>query len=126
MSTKSILITGGTGYVGGRLIPLLREREDIQLRLMARNPDYLRARVGSEIEITHGDVMDPDSLADSLEGIDIALYLIHSMGSGSDFEDEDRRAAHNFAIAAKKAKVKRIVYLGGLGAETENLSKHLR
>lgn len=126
MSTKRILITGGTGYVGGRLIPLLREREDIQLRLMARNPDYLRARVGSEIEITHGDVMDPDSLADSLEGIDIALYLIHSMGSGSDFEDEDRRAAHNFAIAAKKAKVKRIVYLGGLGAETENLSKHLR
>jgi uncharacterized protein YbjT (DUF2867 family) len=126
MITKKILITGGTGYVGGRLIPLLRDRQDIQLRLMARNPDYLRARVGSEIEITHGDVMDPESLVDALEGIDIALYLIHSMGSGTDFEDDDRRAARNFAIAAKKAKVKRIVYLGGLGAETENLSKHLR
>ena len=126
MQTRKILITGGTGYVGGRLIPLLANRSDWQLRLMARNPEYLRARVGSDFEIVHGDVMDPPSLDAALEGIDTAFYLIHSMGSGTDFEDEDRRAAHHFATAAKRAGVKKIVYLGGLGDASEQLSKHLR
>lgn len=126
MNTRKILITGGTGYVGGRLIPLLSKRNDIQLRLMARNPEYLRARVGEPFEIVHGDVMEPNSLKTALKGIDTVFYLIHSMGSGTDFEDEDRRAAHQFAMAARKAGVKRIVYLGGLGDQRENLSKHLR
>ena len=126
MSLNTILITGGTGYVGGRLIPLLCDRDDIKLRLMARKPDYLRARVGEAFEIIQGDVTDPESLVKALEGIETAFYLIHSMGSGSDFEDEDRQAARNFALAAREANVKRIVYLGGLGDERERLSKHLR
>lgn len=126
MNSRKILITGGTGYVGGRLIPLLSNRTDIQLRLMARNPEYLRARVGEDIEILQGDVMDPSTLNAALKGIETAFYLIHSMGSGRDFEDDDRRAAYHFAMAAKQAGVKRIIYLGGLGDQREHLSKHLR
>lgn len=125
--TRKILITGGTGYVGGRLIPLLRERGDeFSLRLMARKPQYLRARVGDDCEIVEGDVTKPDTLNAALEGVDTAYYLIHSMGGGKDFEDQDRLAAGNFARAAKTCGVKRIVYLGGLGEQDEALSKHLR
>ena len=126
-SPRKILITGGTGYVGGRLIPLVRDRGDeFQLRLMARQPEYLRARVGDDVEIVEGDVTRPETLAAALEGIDTAYYLIHSMGSGQDFEEQDRLAARNFAQAAKASGVKRIVYLGGLGVQDESLSKHLR
>lgn len=126
-STRKILITGGTGYVGGRLIPLLRDRgEGFQLRLMARKPEYLRARVGYDVEIVAGDVTRPETLGAALEGTDTAYYLIHSMGSGQDFEEQDRLAARNFAEAAKVSGVKRIVYLGGLGVQDESLSKHLR
>ncbi len=124
---RKILITGGTGYVGGRLVPLLRDRiPEIQLRLMARKPDYLRPRAGEGIDIVEGDVTKPATLAKALDGIDTAYYLIHSMGSGEDFEDQDRAAARNFAQAAKSAGVQRIVYLGGLGDAEESLSKHLR
>lgn len=124
---SKILITGGTGYVGGRLIPLLRDRVGAErLRLMARKPDYLRARVADDLEIVAGDVTKPDTLAAALDGVETAYYLIHSMGSGEDFEDQDRLAARNFAIAAKANGVKRIVYLGGLGESDESLSKHLR
>ena len=119
-------MTGGTGYVGGRLIPLLRNRQDVDLRLMAREPDYLRARVGKAVEIVHGDVTEPTTLNDALKGIDVAYYLVHSMGTGRDFEDQDRVAARNFAAAARAAGVRKIVYLGGLGDEDESLSKHLR
>ena len=126
-SPRKILITGGTGYVGGRLIPLVRDRGDeFQLRLMARQPEYLRARVGDDVEIVEGDVTRPETLAAALEGIDTAYYLIHSMGCGQDFEEQDRLAARNFAQAAKASDVKRIVYLGGLGVQDESLSKHLR
>ena len=124
---QNILITGGTGYVGGRLIPLLLKRKnDFNLRLMARVPEYLRARVNGDVDIVQGDVTKPDTLSACLTGIDTAFYLIHSMGSGHDFEDEDRLAARNFAEAAKANDVKRIVYLGGLGEQDESLSKHLR
>jgi uncharacterized protein YbjT (DUF2867 family) len=124
---SKIIITGGTGYVGGRLIPLLRDRIGPEhLRLMARKPDYLRARVADDLEIVAGDVTKPDTLAAALDGVETAYYLIHSMGSGEDFEDQDRIAARNFANAAKAKRVKRIVYLGGLGESDESLSKHLR
>lgn len=122
---RVVLVTGGTGYVGGRLIPLLAERGET-LRLMARRPDYLRSRVDAAHEIVAGDVTDRDSLDAAMQGIHTAYYLIHSMGSGDDFEKQDREAARNFADAAKQAGVKRIVYLGGLGIEDEKLSKHLR
>ena len=124
---RRILITGGTGYVGGRLVALLRDRgSEFQLRLMARKPEYLRARVGDELEIVGSDVTKPETLTVALEGVATAYYLIHSMGSGQDFEDQDRLAARNFAQAAKASGVKRIVYLGGLGEQDGSLSKHLR
>ncbi len=127
INRQTILITGGTGYVGGRLIPLLLNRkEDLDLRLMARVPEYLRARVNGDVDIVQGDVTKPETLAACLTGIDTAFYLIHSMGSGQDFEDEDRLAARNFAEAAKANGVKRIIYLGGLGEQDGSLSKHLR
>ncbi len=124
-SASRILITGGTGYVGGRLIPLLEER-GAPLRLLARTPEYLRSRVGDRHEIVRGDVAHLDSLRAALRDIDTAYYLVHSMGSGPDFEEQDRTAAHNFAQAAKENGVQRIIYLGGLGDEREQLSKHLR
>lgn len=120
-------MTGGTGYVGGRLIRLLQQRGDeLHLRLMARKPEYLRARIGGEAEIVQGDVTVPETLDAALEGIDTAYYLIHSMGSGQDFEEQDREAARNFARAARKHGVRRIIYLGGLGENHEALSAHLR
>lgn len=124
---RKILITGGTGYVGGRLIALLRNRgSELDLRLMVRKPEYLRDRIGAECEIVAGDVSRPDTLTTPLSGVDTAFYLIHSMGSGQDFEDQDRIAARNFALAAKLQGARRIVYLGGLGKHDESLSKHLR
>ncbi len=126
-TSRNILITGGTGYVGGRLIPLLLNTfQEFNLRLMARKPQYLRARVGRNVDIVEGDVTKPSTLDAALDGIDTAYYLIHSMGSGQDFEDEDRIAARNFAAAAKAKGVRRIIYLGGLGERDEHLSKHLR
>ena len=122
-----ILITGGTEYVGGRLIPLLQDRDsEFQLRLMAGQPDYLRARVGDGIEIIAGDVTQPATLDAVLQCVDTAYYLGQSMGSGGDFEDRDLPAARNFADAAKANDVKPIIYLGGRGDHDEIFPKHLR
>jgi uncharacterized protein YbjT (DUF2867 family) len=123
-----ILLTGGSGYVGGRLIPLL-ERQGVKLRCLARNPDRLRARVQPPTEVMPGDVLDPPSLDRALQGVHTAYYFVHLMsGSGSkDFEREDRQAASNFAGAAEQAGVRRIIYLGGLGDDGDpKLSPHLR
>jgi uncharacterized protein YbjT (DUF2867 family) len=123
-----VLLTGGSGYVGGRLIPLL-ERRPLSLRCLARTPDRLRPLVGESTQVIRGDVLDPTSLAEALHGVHTAYYLVHLMsGSGSrDFEREDRRAAGNFAAAARRAGVRRIVYLGGLGDDADpGLSPHLR
>ncbi len=123
-----ILLTGGSGYVGGRLIPLL-EQQGVNLRCLARNPDKLRAKVQGATEVVQGDVLDPPSLDLALQDVHTAYYLVHLMsGSGSkDFEREDRQAASNFAGAAKRASVRRIIYLGGLGDDADpKLSPHLR
>ena len=123
-----ILLTGGSGYVGGRLIPLL-ERQGANLRCLARNPDKLRSKVQAATEVVQGDVLDPPSLDRALQGVHTAYYLVHLMsGSGSkDFEREDRQAAMNFAGAARQAGVRRIIYLGGLGDDADpKLSPHLR
>jgi uncharacterized protein YbjT (DUF2867 family) len=120
-----ILVTGGTGYVGGRLLRRLEE-QGRNVRCLARKPEYLRPRVAEMTDVVAGDVLDAATLHAAFEGVHAAYYLIHSMGASPDFEDEDRRAAENFAAAARRAGVRRIIYLGGLGAQHEELSKHLR
>src|SRR5947208_8063439 len=121
-----ILLTGGTGYVGGRLIPLL-EKQAVRLRCLARSPEKMRSRVQPGTEIVQGDVLDPASLDRALQGVQTAYYLVHLMSGSKDFEREDREAAMNFAQAAKKAGVRRIIYLGGLGDDADpKLSPHLR
>jgi uncharacterized protein YbjT (DUF2867 family) len=122
---EKILITGGTGYVGGRLISQL-ERQGRSLRCLARRPESLRGRVADRTEVVYGDVLQPDSMNEALSGIETAYYMVHSMGTGCDFESADRDGARNFARAARAAGVKRIVYLGGLGDSHQKLSKHLR
>jgi uncharacterized protein YbjT (DUF2867 family) len=123
--SASILITGATSYVGGRLLAEF-ERLGRPVRCLARNPEALRPRVGPETEVVSGDVLDPASLRDALAGIDTAYYLVHSMGAAADFADLDRTGARNFGDAARDAGVRRIVYVGGLGDSADDLSAHLR
>jgi len=120
-----ILLTGATGYVGGRLLQVLEQRGG-RLRCLARRPEILRARVAEQTEVVAGDVLDRASLDAAMAGVNVAYYLIHSMGAKGSFEENDRVAARNFAEAARVAGVKRIIYLGGLGNEDEELSAHLR
>jgi uncharacterized protein YbjT (DUF2867 family) len=121
--TGIVLITGATGYVGGRLRRRLEECGKA-VRCLARRPEDLAPRVAPTTEVVGGDVLDPGSLDRALAGVESAYYLIHSMGSGRHFAERDRRGARNFAEAARRAGVERIVYLGGLG-HGENLSPHL-
>lgn len=121
-----ILLAGASGYVGGRLLPLL-ERQPVVLRCLARNPDKLRPLVKDSTQVVRGDVLDPSSLDEALRGVHTAFYLVHLMSGSKDFEKEDRQAATNFADAARKAGVRRIIYLGGLGDDADpKLSPHLR
>lgn len=119
----AILVAGASGYIGGRLVPALLSG-GARVRCMARRPDELRARFPDGVDVVRGDVLDPESLADALSGVDVAFFLVHAMGSRSDFEQEERIGAENFARAARAAGVRRIIYLGGLGHERA-LSSHL-
>jgi uncharacterized protein YbjT (DUF2867 family) len=120
-----VLLTGATGYIGGRLLKGL-ENAGWQVRCLARHPEFLRPRVAPNTEVVRGDCLDPASLPPALTGVHTAYYLVHSMGSTGQFEEEDRQAARNFASSACQAGVRRIIYLGGLGAEGQALSAHLR
>lgn len=120
-----ILLTGATGYIGGRLLRRL-ESAGRQVRCLARRPESLREKVGEGTEVLRGDVLDRASLDRAMEGVEIAYYLVHSMGASGSFEDADREAAMNFGQAAKAAGVERIIYVGGLGRDKEDLSPHLR
>lgn len=120
-----MLLTGATGYVGGRLLTLLQEHGTC-VRCMARRPSALNAVVASTTEVVAGDVLDRSTLDTAMHGVDVAYYLIHSMGSTGSFEQADRQGAQNFGDAAKAAGVGRIIYLGGLGDADEELSDHLR
>ena len=122
--SQRFLVTGATGYVGGHLVATLVERGHA-VRALARNPDKLRdAPWRDRVEVVKGDLSDPDSLTAAFDGIDVMYYLVHSMGSSSDFVTEEEHSAQNVAAAAKKAGVRRIVYLSGLHP-TGALSRHL-
>jgi uncharacterized protein YbjT (DUF2867 family) len=124
---RRVLLTGASGYVGGRLLSRLEQR-GLPVRCLARRPEFLSGRVGPKTEIIQGDVLCPETLAPALEGLHTAYYMVHSMGSAvsEGFEARDRLGAENFARAARTAGVSRVVYLGGLGEEDGELSPHLR
>ncbi len=124
-SSGLILLTGATGYVGGRLLGALEARGH-RVRCLARRPEYLRDRASAKTEVVPGDVLTFETLPPALAGVETAYYLVHSMGARGDFAEQDRMAATNFARAAKEAGVRRIIYLGGLGRTEEGLSTHLR
>jgi len=120
-----IMLTGATGYVGGRLLKILEQR-GYRVRCMARRPDILTSRVSTSTQVVEGNVLDINSMQVALKGVRVAYYLIHSMSSEGSFEEIDRKAAHNFGEVAKAAGVERIIYLGGLGNDEDELSPHLR
>jgi uncharacterized protein YbjT (DUF2867 family) len=120
------LMTGATGYVGGRLVPRLLAAGHV-VRCMVRDPSRLQGRPWiNQVDTVAGDVLDDATVAPALAGIDVAYYLVHSMGSGNDFHVRDARAARAFGEAARAAGVQRLVYLGALGDPDTNLSEHLR
>jgi len=119
---RLILLTGATGYLGGRLLRVLEE-EGAAVRCLARRPEYLASRAGTSTEVVRGDVLDRASLDAAMRGVHTAYYLIHSLGSTGAFEEEERRGALHFAAAAREAGVQRIIYVGGLGRG--DLSRHL-
>jgi uncharacterized protein YbjT (DUF2867 family) len=122
---SSVLLTGATGYVGGRLLKALEQRGSA-VRCLARHPESLRSRAGPNTEVMQGDCLDKASLPAVMSEVDSAYYLVHSMGSSGKFEQQDRQAARNFAEAARHAGICRIIYLGGLGEKDASLSAHLR
>ncbi|MFE9097408.1 SDR family oxidoreductase [Streptomyces sp. NPDC007264] len=123
------LVTGATGYIGGRLVPELLAAGH-PVRCLVRSPHRLRDHPwAGDVEVVRGDVTDPASVAEAMRGMDVAYYLVHALGAGGGFEETDRRAAHVFGERARAAGVRRIVYLGGLapaGVPERELSPHLR
>ncbi|UXY23711.1 SDR family oxidoreductase [Streptomyces cynarae] len=123
------LVTGATGYIGGRLVPELLAAGH-QVRCLARSPQKVSGHPwAAEVEVAAGDVTRARSVADALRGMDVAYYLVHALGTGRDFEETDRAAARIFGEQAQAAGVRRIVYLGGLtpaDVPERELSPHLR
>jgi uncharacterized protein YbjT (DUF2867 family) len=123
---KLVLVTGATGYVGGRLVPRLLEA-GYRVRCLARDPERLRDRSWfDQVEAIQGDTLVPESLTAVMRGVSIAYYLIHGTKGGKVDAERDIRAAHNFAAAADKAELERIIYLGELVDPTSDLSPYLR
>ena len=118
------MLTGATGYIGGRLLRAL-ERQSIAVRCLCRNPEVLRGRVAPNTQVVPGDLLLPSSLDPAFAGVETAFYLVHAMRSGRQFERLEIEAARNFARAAYEAGVRRIVFLGGL-AYGKELSTHMR
>ena len=129
LSGLRCLVTGATGYIGGRLVPALLEA-GARVRCLVRDPGRLRDQPwAGQVEVAQGDVTHPETLHGAFDGIDAAYYLVHALGTGTGFERVDAQAARWFAKAAADAKVRRIVYLGGLlppDVPARELSPHLR
>jgi uncharacterized protein YbjT (DUF2867 family) len=123
---QPVLVTGVTGYIGGRLVPRLLAT-GVRVRCLARDASRLEGRPWrDDVELVIGDVLRPESFENAMRGVAVAYYLVHSLGAGSDFPERDVKAARNFGAAAKSAGVERIIYLGGLGDPGTALSAHLR
>lgn len=124
--SKLILVSGATGYIGGRLVPRLLGR-GYHVRVMVRDPSRLQGRSWfGQVEVVHADVFQPDALCEAMQGVWTAYYLIHTMSDHKDFAQRDLVASRNFGEAAKNCGVKHIIYLGGLGNSHADLSGHLR
>ncbi|WP_254536353.1 NAD(P)H-binding protein [Halomarina litorea] len=118
-----VLVTGATGFVGGRLVPALLAAGHEVVALVR---DASRYDAPEGVVVKEGDVLELGSFEHALEGVEAAYYLIHSMGSGREFAERDRRGARHFARAASEAGIERAFYLGGLGDDRDQLSKHLK
>lgn len=121
---SAVLVTGASGSIGSRLVDALRA-EDVELRVGGRDPERLTERWPGT-DAVHLDVFQPDSIAGATRDVTVAYYLVHSMGEGAHgFEERDRIAARNFAQVARTSGVRLVVFLGGLGRESDDLSPHL-
>ena len=124
---RTVLVTGATGYIGGRLAPQLLEAGYTNVRVLARDVTRLQGRLWVDrVDAVQGDVLKPETLPPVMRGVDAAYYFIHSLQAGSQYSERDVTAATNFSQAARAAGVKRIIYLSGLGDPSTSLSEHLR
>src|SRR4051794_2017868 len=125
-AAATCLVTGATGYIGGRLVPELLAAGH-RVRVMTRSPESVRDQPWSgRVEVMRADAADGDAVAAACAGVDVVYYLVHALGSGPEFEETDRRTARVMARAVRDAGVGRLVYLGALVPEQEELSPHLR
>lgn len=118
------LLTGATGYIGGRLLGRL-QADGVPVRCLCRHPESLSHRLNADTELVRGDLLDPSTLPPVFEDVSAAWYLVHSMQGQGEFEVQERQSAANFAEAAARAGVRRIIYLGGL-SNGNDLSPHMR
>jgi len=119
-----VLLTGANGYIGRRLKKVLTELANVDLRIFVRNKKSLSKEILEKYEVVEGDSFDKDALEKALDGVDVAYYLIHSLNK-ENYKDLDKLSAQNFIEVAELCKVKRVIYLGGLGVKNENTSLHL-